>query len=74
MDLRRNASPDEIRQEIENMGLDAIDKMMTKWTFKQMLLKSAYSIQDMESMIAQTPFGKGRIDVGGIGFRVWLEK
>lgn len=35
--------------------------------------KSAYSIAEMASMVAQTPFGKGKIDVTGVGFQVWLE-
>jgi hypothetical protein len=49
-------------------------EMMVRWTFRTMLLKSAYSLAEVESMIAQTPFGKGKIDAAGIGFQVWLEK
>ena len=74
VDLRRDASREEIKREVEGMGLGSINEAMVKWTFKQMLLKSAYSIADMESMIAQTPFGKGRIDVSGVGFQIWLQK
>jgi ubiquinone/menaquinone biosynthesis C-methylase UbiE len=74
VDLRRDASPEEIEHEIKGMGLRGIDEMMTRWTFKVMLLKSAYSIAEMESMIAQTPFGKAKIDVSDIGFQVWMKK
>jgi len=74
VDLRRDASREEIKREVEGMGLGLVNEAMVKWTFKQMLLKSAYSIADMESMIAQTPFGKGRIDVSGVGFQIWLQK
>jgi ubiquinone/menaquinone biosynthesis C-methylase UbiE len=73
-DLRRDASADEIDREVKGMGLGPINHFMVRWTFDQMLLKSAYSMADMESMIAQTPFKKGKIDVDGVGFRVWLEK
>jgi ubiquinone/menaquinone biosynthesis C-methylase UbiE len=73
-DLRRDASAEEIEQEIAGMGLGRINEMMVRWTFRNMLLKSAYSIAEMESMISQTPFGKGKIDVTGVGFQVWLEK
>ena len=73
-DLRRDASPKDIEKEIKGMGLGRIDEMMTRWTFKQMLLKSAYSIANMEFMISRTPFGKGRFAVNGVGFQVWLEK
>lgn len=74
VDLRRDAAPDEIEREIKGMGLDRIDEIMTRWTFKQMLLKSAYSAAEMKAMVAKTPFGKCKIDSNGIGFTVWLEK
>ncbi len=73
-DLRRDASPEEIEQEVDGMKLGRFDKWMTRGAFNMMLLKSAYSVADMESMIVQTPFGKARIDTNGIGFMVWLEK
>ncbi len=73
-DLRNDASAEEIEREIKGMGLGWFNEVMVRWTFKQMLLKSAYSVDEMRSMISQTPFGKGRIDVNGVGFQVWLVK
>ena len=73
-DLRRDASLADIDQEVKGMGLARIDELFTRWTFRAMLLKSAYGVDEMKSMVAQTPFGKCRIDVNGIGFQVWLEK
>jgi len=73
-DLRRDASTEDIEQEIKGMGLGRMDEMITRWTFKQMLLKSAHSIANIEFMISRTPFGKGKFEVDGIGFQVWLEK
>jgi ubiquinone/menaquinone biosynthesis C-methylase UbiE len=74
VDLRRDASPEEIEREVKGMGLSRLNEALTHWTFKQMLLKSAYSIADMQSMISRTPFGAGRIEMSGVGFQVWLEK
>jgi len=73
-DMRRDATPEDIEQEVKGMGLDRFNEFFVRWTFKQMLLKSAYRVEDMESMVAQTPFGKCRIDSKGIGFQLWLEK
>ena len=73
-DLRRDASQEDIEQEIKGMRLGPINEALVRWTFRHVLLKSAYTIAEMESMISQTPFGKGKIDVDGIGFQVWLEK
>ncbi len=73
-DLRRDASPEEIEREIKGMGLGPINEFLVRWTFKQMLLKTAYSIDEMKSMVAQTPFGQCQITVDGVGFQVLLEK
>lgn len=74
VDMRHDATSEDIEHELRGMNLGRVDEIMTRWTFKQMLLKTAYSAAEMEFMIAQTPFGKGKIDVGGIGFQIWLQK
>jgi ubiquinone/menaquinone biosynthesis C-methylase UbiE len=73
-DMRRDASAEDIEREVKGMGLDSINQFFVKWTFDHMLLKSAYSLDQMKSMVAQTQFGTCRIDVKGVGFLVWLEK
>jgi ubiquinone/menaquinone biosynthesis C-methylase UbiE len=73
-DLRRDASSDEIEKEIKSMGLGRLNETMVRWTFKQMLLKSAYSVDEIRSMVTQTPFGKYKIDLDGVGFQIRLEK
>lgn len=74
LDMRRDASAEDINREVQGMGLDPINRFFVKWTFDKMLLKSAYSIDSMKSMIAQTPFEKYKLTVNGIGFQAWLEK
>ena len=73
-DLRRDAPAEEIEQEVRGMRLGPVNEMMVSWTFRNMLLKSACSVDEMKSMIAQTPFGHGTIEVDGVGFHVWLVK
>ena len=74
LDLRSDASQADIDREIENMGLGRVDEFLTRWTFRNVLLKNAYSVDEMKAMAAKTPFGKCRIDRDGVGFQVWLEK
>jgi ubiquinone/menaquinone biosynthesis C-methylase UbiE len=73
-DMRHDASANDIEQEVRGMGLDPLNRFFVKWTFDHMLLKSAYTIEQMKSMVAQTPFGTCRIDVKGVGFMAWLQK
>jgi ubiquinone/menaquinone biosynthesis C-methylase UbiE len=73
-DLRRDASPEDIDREVKGMGLNRINDMLVKWTFDQMLLKSAYSVDEMKRMVSQTPFGNCKIKMDGVGFQIWLAK
>ncbi len=73
-DMRRDVPMPEIEREVKGMGLGPINEFLVRWTFKHMLLKNAYNIAEMESMIAQTPFKKGKIEVRGVGFQVLLKK
>jgi len=73
-DLRRDASPEEIDREIKGMGLGWVNQFLVRWTFDQILLKSAYSVDEMKKMVSQTPFKKYKINADGVGFQVVLEK
>ncbi len=74
IDLRRDASRAEINREVERMGLSWINTLFTKWTFSQMLLKSAYTEQQIREFLSQAGIHKSRIQSSGIGFEIWMEK
>ena len=73
-DMRRDASREDMEREVQGMGLGGFNRAVTLWTFTHMLVKSAYSVSDVESMVAQTPFAKCRIEAEGVGFQAWMEK
>jgi ubiquinone/menaquinone biosynthesis C-methylase UbiE len=73
-DMRRDASARDIEAELKGMRLGPLNQALVRWTFKHMLLKSAYSLEEMRAFVAQTPFGTCKIETHGIGFEVWLEK
>ena len=55
-DLRRDASTDAIKAGVKEMGLDWLNSMITRWVFKHVLLKRAYSLEDFRQMAGETPF------------------
>jgi ubiquinone/menaquinone biosynthesis C-methylase UbiE len=73
-DLRRDAPAEEIEREVQGMQLGSINQLIVRWTFKTMLLKNAYRVDEIRSMVTQTPFRQCKIDMAGVGFQVWLEK
>ncbi len=59
IDLRKDASPAAIDEEVAGMHLSALNAKLTRWTFRAMLLKSAYSREAIDAMVSQSRFAKG---------------
>jgi ubiquinone/menaquinone biosynthesis C-methylase UbiE len=74
MDLWKDASPADINKAVDAMGLNAINRFITKFTFKHMLLKRAYTTDAFKQLISQTPFKRYDIQTDAIGLEVRLEK
>lgn len=74
IDLRHDASRAEIDREVDGMGLNWINRFFTKSAFSLMLLKNAYTEQQLREFLSEAGIPKSRIQLSGIGFEVWLEK
>jgi ubiquinone/menaquinone biosynthesis C-methylase UbiE len=74
IDLRGDASPHEISSHVNRMGLSPFNRIMTKLAFKVMLLKSAYTKDQFQQMLAQTEFSKVDIAEADIGFEITMVK
>jgi ubiquinone/menaquinone biosynthesis C-methylase UbiE len=73
-DLRSDASAAAIRAQVAAMGLGRINSLLTKWIFKHMLLKRAYSEERFRSMASETPFKACEVRADPIGLEVALAK
>jgi ubiquinone/menaquinone biosynthesis C-methylase UbiE len=73
-DLRGDASPEDISALVKSLELNPINAYMTKWTFKHILLKNAYTKAGMEQLIAQTEFASYKILEDNVSLAIWLEK
>ena len=74
IDLRHDASRAEIDREVDGMGLNWINRFLTKSTFSLMLLKTAYTEQQIREFLSEAKIPKSRLQLSGIGFEIWLEK
>jgi len=73
VDLRRDASKEDIDEEVKKMSLNRINAMMTKGAFRFMLLKSAYTVAEIKQFASQTDFKKCDIVTDSIGMEIWLQ-
>jgi ubiquinone/menaquinone biosynthesis C-methylase UbiE len=74
IDLRKDTPQETINAHVDHMGLGAASSIMTKLTFRFMLLKRAYTRKNFEDFIAQSGFEKAEIREEPIGFEIWLRK
>ena len=74
IDLRKDASNESVAQAVDQMNLGAVNRILTKATFRHMLLKRAYTKSDFERMTSQTGFAKVEIRESPIGLEILLSK
>lgn len=74
IDLRKDASWASIRQAASEMHLGPINGMITRLTFRFMLLPRAYTKRGFEELIRETRFRKVQIDESPIGLEILLRK
>ena len=74
IDLRKDASMESINHAVNAMGLNSINRMMTKLTFRFMLLRTAYTRRQFEQMLAQSNFSRIDIQEVDIGFEISMTK
>jgi ubiquinone/menaquinone biosynthesis C-methylase UbiE len=74
IDLRRDASEDSISEAVNAMKVGVVNGVITKLTFRFMLLKRAYSRSGFEKLISQTGFNEIQIQENLIALEILLSK
>ena len=74
VDLRKDASMDDINTYIKQSDLGWVNSVIYRVTFRYLLLPRAYSRQEFVDMASNSTFAEARIDASGIGFEVNLRK
>jgi ubiquinone/menaquinone biosynthesis C-methylase UbiE len=74
VDLRKDASLNEINTYVNNSGRSGFDAWLTKVAFRCMLIKRAYTQEEFNRMAEQSRFHACQISLGPVGFEVRLTK
>jgi ubiquinone/menaquinone biosynthesis C-methylase UbiE len=74
IDLRKEASIDDIDAYIKQSHLGWVNSLIYKATFRYLLLPRAYSRQQFAGLASQSGFAGAHIEASEIGFEVTLEK
>jgi ubiquinone/menaquinone biosynthesis C-methylase UbiE len=74
IDMRRDASPDSLKQAARSLNAGAFNRMFVYLTFRFMLVRRAYTKAEFQRMVAQTGFRKVEIREESIGLEILMEK
>jgi ubiquinone/menaquinone biosynthesis C-methylase UbiE len=74
IDLRKDASMDDIEAYIERSDLGWANSLIYKATFRYLLLPRAHSKREFLDMAASSNFANAHVEASGIGFEVTLQK
>ena len=71
-DLRKDVSKEEIDTYVRQSGRRALDAWLTTWAFRTMLIKRAYTRDELVTMAADSRFGSCQVTTSSIGVEVRL--
>lgn len=74
IDLRRDASKESINQGVDGMRVGLVNGIITKLTFRFMLLKRAYTKSEFEQFLNQASIRDRRIEVNPMGLELTFTK
>jgi ubiquinone/menaquinone biosynthesis C-methylase UbiE len=74
IDLRKDASWEEIVAYVDGLKISKTSTWMTKFTFKHMLLKRAYTEEQMASLARDSDFKSCEIVRSPVGMEVWFTR
>jgi ubiquinone/menaquinone biosynthesis C-methylase UbiE len=74
LDLRRDTSMNSIRRAVSQMGLGPVNRAITRFIFRFMLLKRAYTKEQFQGLVGQTAFTNAIYREGLIDIEVDLRK
>lgn len=75
LDLRGDVSVEEVNHHVDReLNLSGINAFMTKWAFRSMLIRRAYTRDQFRAFASQSAFGACELEDDAIGVRVWLRR
>jgi ubiquinone/menaquinone biosynthesis C-methylase UbiE len=74
IDMRRDASLDEIRRYVNGLGVSRFNRWFMMLSFRGMLIKRAYPLEEIRRMALEAGWADVRIEPAPMGFSAWTTK
>jgi ubiquinone/menaquinone biosynthesis C-methylase UbiE len=73
-DLRPDAPERAISEAVAGMNLGRVNAWVTRWIFRHLLLRRAYTREQLEAMVGATPFGSCEVREESLAYEVAMRK
>jgi ubiquinone/menaquinone biosynthesis C-methylase UbiE len=74
IDMRRDVSVSEIKRFVDGLGVGLFNRWIMMLTFRGMLIKRAYPIEEIRRMAYEAGWTDLQIDQAPLGFEAWMKK
>lgn len=74
IDMRRDASVDEIRRYVNGLGVSRLNRWFMMLSFRGMLIKRAYPLEEIRRMALEAGWADPRVEPAPMGFSAWTTK
>jgi ubiquinone/menaquinone biosynthesis C-methylase UbiE len=74
IDMRRDASVTAIRRYVDGLGVSRLNRWFMMLTFRGMLIKRAYPLDEIRRMAVAAGWIDTRIESSPLGFEAWMKK
>jgi len=74
IDMRRDVALADLKRYVDNLGVSWLNRRFMMFTFRHMLIKRAYPLDEIRRMATQAGWSNLRIETGPLGFDAWTTK
>jgi len=74
IDMRRDVSVTELKRYVNGLGVSLLSRWFMMLTFRGMLIKRAYPLEEIRRMITAAGWAEPRIETTPVGFEAWMTK
>jgi ubiquinone/menaquinone biosynthesis C-methylase UbiE len=74
IDMRRDVSVAAIRRYVDGLGVSRLNRWFMMLSFRGMLIKRAYPIEEIRRMAVAAGWTDPRIEYSPLGFEAWMKK
>jgi ubiquinone/menaquinone biosynthesis C-methylase UbiE len=74
IDMRRDVPVSELQAYVNKLGVGLLNRWFMMLTFRTMLIKRAYPIEEIRRMAKEAGWPEPRIETAPVGFEAWMTK